>query len=361
MEEEQKNVDKQITQCRDSLFSLLGSALSFKCKLAPVVQLHLWKTYSLPVLCSGLSALPIRPTAMKPLQVFQQKILRGFLKLSPTSPVPAMFFLLGELPIEATLHINILGLFYTILNNPQTKVFKIVAYIMKMADQKSTTWSHHVRLLCLKYNLPDPLMLLGQPPMSKSSWKTLVKTRVTVFHENQQRLKAKSNSKLTNFNVDLLGLAGAPHPAVQYIKVPQEAMKMRAHIKMLSGDFLSYEVLANERGGSPHCRLCTAEVESVQHILTECSATSDTRQCLYPDLLNLISSIQPDSDVLNVRLEKSTLTQFILDPTSMNLNNSCRISFSHPRLQDLLDLSRAWCTGITKQRGRLLQALKNNP
>ena len=139
MEEEQKNVDKQITQCRDSLFSLLGSALSFKCKLAPVVQLHLWKTYSLPVLCSGLSALPIRPTAMKPLQVFQQKILRGFLKLSPTSPVPAMFFLLGELPIEATLHINILGLFYTILNNPQTKVFKIVAYIMKMADQKSTT------------------------------------------------------------------------------------------------------------------------------------------------------------------------------------------------------------------------------
>ena len=90
MEEEQKNVDKQITQCRDSLFSLLGSALSFKCKLAPVVQLHLWKTYSLPVLCSGLSALPIRPTAMKPLQVFQQKILRGFLKLSPTSAVPAI-------------------------------------------------------------------------------------------------------------------------------------------------------------------------------------------------------------------------------------------------------------------------------
>ena len=88
------------------------------------------------------------------------------MKLSPTSPVPAMFFLLGELPIEATLHITLLGLFFTILINPQTKVFKIVAYIMKMADQKSTTWSHHVRLLCLKYNLPDPLMLLGQPPMS---------------------------------------------------------------------------------------------------------------------------------------------------------------------------------------------------
>ena len=90
---------------------------------------------------------------------FQHKIRRGFLKLGPTSPVPCLFFLLGELPIEATLHCNLLALFYNIWVNPPTKIFEMVSYIMKMAYDKSTTWSYHVRLICKKYSLPDPLKL----------------------------------------------------------------------------------------------------------------------------------------------------------------------------------------------------------
>ena len=123
LNEEQKNIDNNITQCRNSLFKLLGPALSYKCQLSPIVQLHLWKTYSLPVLRSGLSALPIRPATLKSLEVFQRKIFRGFLKLSNSSPVPSLFFLLGEVPIEASVHMDLLGLFYTILSNPQTKLW----------------------------------------------------------------------------------------------------------------------------------------------------------------------------------------------------------------------------------------------
>ena len=59
--EEAKNVDQNIAQCRKSLFALLGPTYSYKCKISPVTQSHLWHTYNLPVLVSGLSALPIRP------------------------------------------------------------------------------------------------------------------------------------------------------------------------------------------------------------------------------------------------------------------------------------------------------------
>ena len=52
LDEEQKNVDQNLTQCRNSLFALLGPALSYKYKLSPQVQLHLWRTYSLPILKS---------------------------------------------------------------------------------------------------------------------------------------------------------------------------------------------------------------------------------------------------------------------------------------------------------------------
>jgi hypothetical protein len=117
IEEEQKNIDENIIKCRNSLFALLGPAFAYKCLLSPLVQIHLWRTYHLPVLVSGLSALPIRPTTIKPMAVFQNKIMRGILKLSNTSPIPAIYFILGELPVEGILHINTLSIFHNIWSN----------------------------------------------------------------------------------------------------------------------------------------------------------------------------------------------------------------------------------------------------
>ena len=42
MDEEIKNVDRNIQATRNSMFSLLGSAFSYKCKLSPTTQLHIW-------------------------------------------------------------------------------------------------------------------------------------------------------------------------------------------------------------------------------------------------------------------------------------------------------------------------------
>ena len=68
--EESRNVDENITKCRTSLFSLLGPAFAYKCMLSPVVQLHIWRTCCLPILLSGLPALPVRPTVAKSLKLF---------------------------------------------------------------------------------------------------------------------------------------------------------------------------------------------------------------------------------------------------------------------------------------------------
>ena len=357
--EELKNVDNNITQCRNSLFGLLGPALSHKCKLSPPVQLHLWRTYSLPVLQSGLSALPLRPPDIKPLQIFQNKILRGFIKQSFCSPVPSLYFLCGELPIEARLHIDLLTLFHNVWSNPQTKMFQVVLYLMKMATERSTTWSAHVRLLCRMYDLPDPLALLQQPPMLKLHWKTLVSTKITVYHETDLKNKAMKNLNLEFFNVQLLGLTGRPHLAITAIQDTRAAQKLRIHLKFLTGDFLSFEKMSRDRGGDPHCRLCLAPCEHTQHILTECISTADIRERLYPNLVNLVADIDPSSGILDrQQTPNRLLTQFIIDPASMNLPNSHRISYQHPRLQDLYSLSRDWCFAIHSCRARLLKAHK---
>ena len=45
----QKNVDLRLKKGRGSLFSLLGPAFSYKCLLSPVVQLHLYRTFTCPI------------------------------------------------------------------------------------------------------------------------------------------------------------------------------------------------------------------------------------------------------------------------------------------------------------------------
>ena len=241
IDEEQKNVDQNIINCRNSLFALLGPAFSFKCLLSPAVQVHLWRTCCFPSLTSGLPALPIRPAQIKSLEIFQRKVLRGLLKLSKSSPNPALHFLLGELPVEGVLHIRTLGLFHNLWCNPNSTVFAMVKYILMMGSDNSTTWANHVQIICEKYDLPPPLALLQTPAWSKSDWNTLVKTRVTVWHERALRLQSLSNSKMEHFNVQLYGLSGRCHPALLGIMTTRDAKKLRLHIKFLSGDFLTNE------------------------------------------------------------------------------------------------------------------------
>ena len=153
--------------------------------------------------------------------------MRGFLKLSNSSPIPALHFLLGEPPAEALLHINTLTLFHNIWENNNTSVFELAKYILRMCENTSTTWSNHIQILYQMYVLPSPLYLLeNQLAWPKEKWSCLVKTRVIAFHEEKLRLEAETNSKMTFLNVRLTGLSGRPHKAIQDINTTQDARKL---------------------------------------------------------------------------------------------------------------------------------------
>ena len=160
--------------------------------------------------------------------------------------------------------------------------------------------------------------------------------------------------------MQLLGLTGRPHPALHHVQESRVAFKMRAHTKLLCGDYPSNELLARHQKSDPKCYLCSAPVESTQHILTECRATSEVRDRLLPELLNVVAQIEPKNGLLDPFLPKSTLTQFILDPTSLNLDNQFRFSPQHPQLHKLYSISRDWCFAVTSSRTYQLRLLVNN-
>ena len=182
---------------------------------------------------SGLSSFTLRSESLKTLALFHRKILRSILSLSKNATIPAIHFLLGELPIEAQIHKDIFSLFYSVWRNPSSKIHKIVKYLLQNSQKNSRTWSIHVRNLSEKYEIEDPLISLERDPPEKSQFKEFIQTKICVFYEKSLRDAAKTNSKMTYFNVNLTGLRGRNHPALTGLVTTKQVKNSRIHQKML--------------------------------------------------------------------------------------------------------------------------------
>ena len=193
--------------------------------------------------------------------------------------------------------------------------------------------------------------------MKKETFKVLVSTRITTFNEKELRFLAKDNSKMVNFNVSISG----PHPALNYAVTPHDVRKMRMHVKMLLGDFLTFETRALQSGGSPHCRICPspAPSENLTHVLILCVATSEIRSRFLLELESTLELTKTKIDFQNIIKNPMIFEQFVLDSTSMNLDNYMRIHIEDPALMNVTKTCRDMCHAIGTERNRRLKLLKD--
>ena len=79
-------------------------------------------------------------------------------------------------------------------------------------------------------------------------------------------------------NVNLLSLRGRRHPCLNNIFTVDDVKKLRPYLKFLTGDYLTYNLKFNQSGiGSPVCRLCFSEPETICHIIANCECYSEVR------------------------------------------------------------------------------------
>ena len=116
-------------------------------------------------------------------------------------------------------------------------------------------------------------------------------------------------------------------------------------------------LLTDQPSLSPACKLCDASIDSIEHVMVSCSATSEVRCRLIPDLMNAVYQVQPMCQILKYHPPPSLLTQFILDCTSFNLPDSVRIPMHNPGISTICKVSRDWCFAISRERSRLLRQL----
>ena len=270
--QDEKNIDERIKKARNHIFSMLGPAFAFKCMLSPLVKMHLFRTFACPILRSGLSSFALRSQQLEPISVFHRKILKSFLHLSKCAPTPAIHFLLGELPIEGKIHRDMFSLFFGVWNNPDTKINQITKYLLSSSNENSRTWCINIRHIASMYGIEDPLSCLQKISQKKEIFKETVMTKITVFHENELRMKAENIDCMKYLNVKLIGLRGQCHPSLIGLISTSEVRKLRPYLKFLTGDYLTYQKKFDQTNkGSPLCRLCDLqEGESTCHILAIC-------------------------------------------------------------------------------------------
>ena len=240
-----------------------------------------------------------------------------------------------------------------------------------MADRNSVTWAVHVQTICNTYELPDPLKLLEmEDAWPKLVWKSWCTTKVRSYYEKRWREKSLSNSKMTFLNTQLLG---RHHPGLYGLMTTRDMKKIRPHIKMLTGDYLTYSGVATERqGGDASCRLCKKlprslapspppPADTIPHILTECRGTEEVRERIIPDLLNSLLITKPNHPYLvsqpSLHILDLTLAQFILDCTSFNLPDSHRIDVNCNHVATVFNVSRDFCYAVHSSRMEQLKYL----
>ena len=127
---------------------------------------------------------------------------------------------------------------------------------------------------------------------------------------------------------------------------------------MLAGNYLTYQVKANQSGGSAHCRCCVppSPCENLEHILTICSAYSDIRNRMIEEFTILCSLAKTNVFWEDIISDKNTLYQYILDPASFNLTQ--RIHLNDPILGSLYELSRDYCFAVNNERQKILGRLQ---
>ena len=157
-------------------------------------------------------------------------------------------------------------------------------------------------------------------------------------------------------NVSLTGLRGRRHPCLSNLVTTQEVRKARIHIKMLVGDYLTYEIKSKRSGGSPICRSCedSSTSEDLTHILVVCVAYEEIRKRIFQEFSNVCSELKFKFEEMASMNEN--LCQFILDPSSLNLPK--RINICDPELDKLFKISRDYCFAVNSARIKILAKKK---
>ena len=315
------HIMNRIVEHKSGLSFVLSAGLARGRHGNPAASLKVHDLYGTPKLFSGLASLVLSKAEVAVIDNHYQRTIMNLQRLHDRTPRSFVFLLAGCLPGEAILHLKQLTLFMMVCHLPHDPLNIHARHCLLFNKSTTSSWFQGIRALCLQYGLNHPLQLLASPP-SKSSFKTLVKERVTSYWERLLQDEAADLSSLSyfalrNHSLNTPSLIWSTATSSSF-----ECRKASIMARMVSGRFRT-EYMArhwsSNKLGYCMAETCLQTIGSLQHLLIDCPALSDVRQRMwtmifdktvqYPALFQFLLELEKSSPELQM--------QFFLDPTAI--------------------------------------------
>ena len=351
-------VQARISAHSRALFLVLPCGLAKKHNTNPSASLRIQSLYALPVLMSGVASVNLLQSEINILSRHFRKTLRLLMKLPEKTPDIAVYYLAGSLSFEGHLHIKQLSLFGMISRLPDCPLHSFAIHALTTLPDSNKSFFVNIRKLCNQYNLETPLSILENPP-EKSSFKSLITSKIVDYWNNMFRVEIKSLSLLQHFRIEFMSLV-KPHPVWTTCENnPFEVNKAIIMATMMSGryktDYLSrHWNPENPLGLCMHCGNISRKTGTLFHYFVECEHFQEMRERIYQAWE---TRLEDNSYVLNMfNQRKHTPKSFfclLIDPSSDSeiIHGTQMQMFS---FNPTFHLCRTFCYAIHRQRIKLL-------
>ena len=280
--------------------------------------------------------------------------LEGLQRLYQCTHEHVIFFLSGYLPFPALLHIRQIGLFAMIARLPDNILHSLAEYSLIHLPDNAKSWFMLIKKLCFQYNLPNPLLLLQNPP-EKVNFKKEVKSKVLDYWQRKYREDALKLSSLVYFKPEFMSLS-TPHPVWTTCgSSVYEVNKACIQAKFLSGRFRTDKLLSHfSPQNSKFCQLHPDQPEAgdLEHHLVLCPVLAERRTLLFQYWNRLSESNTLCSEILT-KMQTSTtdiLMQFLLDCSVMPDVISLQQEHGDQILRILFKATRTYCYSMYRER-----------
>ena len=216
-----------------------------------------------------------------------------------------------HLPGEAIVHMKQLTLFLMICHLPEDILHLHGKYVLATGQPPKKSWFSQILVLCEKYQLPHPHLLL-EHPLSKDPFKKHVKQAVTKFWEDVLQQEALELLSLKMFHALSRSLSQPDYIWVTAGNNSFEVRKSCILARMMSGryrtDYFARLWTSNKKG---LCLIpgCADKIGDLQHLLIECSALSDTRTKIIEFPIKKAIMLLPLHSILKMILPSSAQAQ----------------------------------------------------
>ena len=295
---------------RRTAYSLMSTGLHGMNGISPHISKNLVRTYVIPAAMYGLEALVLNDANEKELDNFHRGLLRQLQSLPESTARPLIHMLTGTIPLQATLHQNMLTLFNTILHRPTTPEYDIIIRQLTIKDSSSHSWTVKLKHVLFKYSLPPALTLAESPP-EKEMWKRTIKEAIAVYWDRELKEEARFMKSLKYLNPQMCQ-PGYSHPVWLTGTDPFQTTMAVVKAIMLAG---RYTLTVHKCTGTrqlPKCPHCNMEPETLKHFILLCPTYEDVRSPYLHRLKHNITNM----DISQVNSE--TLLKIILDPSHIS-------------------------------------------